>query len=193
MSAVKNNAVKNNTVKNNTSTNSYVPPSIRQAIKTTALSSTQKKEPKKEFSTSDQTLFPSLGETLKRNNNNPLSFSSAASRKTEPPKVVKAEVAPGWVNVRKHNGRIEYKYGASIPKDNKRTIKDAIVLGNILFKYRLAKEQYERDMDILRLGDLSEFYGEPTLAELYENDMETMQQIEDENSSAYGESDVETF
>ena len=31
---------------------------------------------------------------------------------------------------------------------------------------------YERDMDVERLGDLSEYYRQPTLDEIYENDVE---------------------
>ena len=140
-------------------------------------------------------MFPSLGETLKKNNNNPLSFSSAASKKIEQPIVKKADVEPGWVHLRKsNNGKIEYKYGAPKPFDYKTLDKEAIVLGNILFKYRLEREQYERDMDILRLGDLSEFYGEPTLAEQYENDIAALYEEKNTNNDSYSEeSDIETF
>jgi hypothetical protein len=42
-----------------------------------------------------------------------------------------------------------------------------IRLGNILVKYRLAKEQYSRNCDIERLGDLSEYYDMKTLQEQF--------------------------
>jgi hypothetical protein len=180
--------------KNNSS---YVPPSMRSST-TTAFTSTKKKEPQKEFSTKDHTLFPSLGETLKKNANNALSFSSAASKKIEPPKVKKADVEPGWVHIRKINNNksgqmIEYKYGAAKPRDYKVINQEAIALGNLLFKYRLEKEQYERDSDIIRLGDLSEYYGELTLAEQYENDIAALYEKEHMNNSYSESSDVETF
>ena len=78
---------------------------------------------------------------------------------------------PGWVYIRKNNGAIQYKYGEPILWENRNHLED-IKLGNILFKYRIAREQYERDMDVERLGDLSEYYRQPTLDEIYENDVE---------------------
>lgn len=186
--------INNNSNSSNSSNSkrSYIPPSMRSA---TALPRAEKKELKKEFSTSDHTLFPSLGETLKRNNNNPLSFSSAASKKIEQTEVKKADVEPGWVHLRKNNnGQIEYKYGAPRPRDYKALANETVVLGNLLFKYRLEREQYERDSDIMRLGDLSEFYGEPTLAEQYENDVAALYEEKNTNNDSYSEgSDIETF
>ena len=173
---------------NNNIKSSYVPPSMRTAAAAEPPSRTEKKELKKEFSTNDHTLFPSLGETLKKNNNNPLSFSSAASKKIEAPQVKKADVEPGWVHLRKNeNGQVEYKYGTPKPIDYKTLNKEAVTLGNILFKYRVEREQYERDMDILRLGDLSEFYGEPTLAEQYENDSAALYEEKNTNNDSYSE------
>lgn len=56
-------------------------------------------------------------------------------------------------------------------------------LGNILFKHRIEREQYHRDMDVERLGDLSEFYGQPTLVEMYENDSRLQLNDDELNSS----------
>jgi hypothetical protein len=133
--------------------------------------STKKKELKKEFS-NDAELFPSLNETLKNSNKTLLSFSAAAGKKVAEPKIVKADVAPGWVHIRKHNGQIEYKYGAPIPPDYNALNRREMILGNLLFDYRMSKEQYQRDMDVLRLGDLSKYYDAPTLAELHEIEMQ---------------------
>lgn len=133
----------------------------------TALSSTKKKEPQKVFSL-DNSLFPSLGENLKANN--PLSFSSAAAKKIEQPKLIKAEVAPGWVHIRRRNGKTEYKYGIPVPIFDNRE-REEMIFNNMLFKIRMEEQQYERDMDVLRLGDLSEYYGEPTLAEIHDDEM----------------------
>ena len=153
-------------------TKTYIPPALRA---TNALSIAKKKEPRKEFSACDPSAFPALGETL---HNNVLNFSSAAKKKIEQETIMKVEVLPGWVHIRKQSGMhlsvnnknvgtIEYKYGASINHDMKED-REAKKVGRIIFKYRLWKEQYARDMDVLRLGDLSEFYGEPSLAEIYD-------------------------
>ena len=156
-------------------TKTYIPPAQRA---TNALSIAKKKEPRKEFSACDPSAFPALGETL---HNNVLNFSSAAKKKIEQETIMKVEVLPGWVHIRKQSGMqsgkqsgmqsgvgtIEYKYGASINHDMKE-VREAKKVGRIIFKYRLWKEQYARDMDVLRLGDLSEFYGEPSLAEIYD-------------------------
>jgi hypothetical protein len=144
----------------------YVPPAFRA----TALPSTKKKEPKKEFAI-DQTAFPSLATTVKRpaTSGTPISFSSAAAKKVEAPKEVKIDVLPGWVHIRRNEGVIQYKYGKEVirPADGNDEITSRIILKN-----RIAREQYDRDRDLDRLGDLSEFYGKTTLAEIFENDLE---------------------
>jgi len=85
--------------------------------------------------------------------------------------IVKDILTPGWCYIRHNKNNIQYKYGPQIVKENNKE-KENMKLGRILFNYRIAREQYERDMDVERLGDLSEFYGEPTLEEIYENDIE---------------------
>ena len=173
---------------------SYVPPSQRNKPSSnqsfsTASSSTKKKEPKKEFSLDNPELFPSLGESLKNSNNRkPMSFSSAAAKKIEEPVIIKAEVAPGWVHIRKLNGKIQYKYGDPVVRFDYAQHEE-MVLGNILFNYRMAAQQYERDMDVLRLGDLSEYYGEPTLAEMHEANMQEMEKHHNSDYSSYEESE----
>ena len=178
---------------------SYVPPSLRNKNTTSRQptqqhtsyeSSTKKKELKKEFSLAD--AFPTLGETIKPKNNTnndsitsnensknkkPISFSSVASKVPEKKDTTTTEITllPGWVYIRKNNnknGTIECKYVESIISDHelKLAYQENQRLGRVLFKYRIAREQYQRDMDVERLGDLSEFYGEPTLIEMYEND-----------------------
>ena len=161
--------------------------------------STKKNEPKKEFSQAEAfpTLGETI--TQKSNNNknvseantttgskssknkSPISFSSAASKRiqekndtTPPPN---KPLLIGWVYISKsnnNNGTITYKHNYIESPISKRELElayqDNQRLGNILFKYRIAREQYERDMDVERLGDLSEYYNEPTLIEMYEND-----------------------
>ena len=161
----------------------YVPPSFR----TTALPSTKKKEPKKEFAI-DQNSFPSLATTVKKSasSGTPISFSSAAAKKVEAPIIVKVDVLPGWVHIRRYEGKIQYKYGKEVSKPADES--DA-VMSRIILKNRIAREQYDRDREIDRMGDLSEYYGQPTLAEIYENDLEIT--VDDSESSEYSENDYE--
>lgn len=179
----------------------YVPPSQRSSASkpTTVATPTpsrstfiaKKKEPQKVFSLeSNAAAFPSLGETLKNRKGTVMSFSSAAAKKIEEPQIVKVTIEPGWVHIRKQNGQIQYRYGEPLPRARIEEEREDIRLGNVLFKYRMSAEQYERDMDVIRLGDLSEYYGEPTLLELHENDMQTLQNDLNENYSSSEESDV---
>jgi hypothetical protein len=162
---------------------SYVPPAFRS----TALPSTKKKEPKKEFAI-DQDAFPALATTIKKSASagTPISFSSAAAKKVVEPTVVQIDILPGWVHIRRHSGKIQYKYGKEVPRPADES--DA-VLGRIILKNRIAREQYDRNREIDRLGDLSEFYGQPTLAEIYEQDLEIA--LDDSESSDYSENEWE--
>ena len=177
----------------------YVPPSMRtqksspaqqNAQQPTSIKPTKKKEPKKEFSLADAGAFPSLG-VNKWNSclpngiiqTNTVNFSAAAAtKKIEELIKPKIEVLPGWVHIRKQDGKIQYKYGAPIPYDYNAAERRDIALGNQLFKFMLERSQYERDMDVLRLGDLSEFYNKPSLAEIFEKDVVAAYDLEDAGS-----------
>jgi hypothetical protein len=165
----------------------YVPPVFRNTA-----SSTKKKEPKKEFAI-DQAAFPSLAATIKKTASagTPISFSSAAAKKVEAPVIKKIDILPGWVHIRRCEGKIQYKYGNDIcTKEAADKLERAEeTLNRIILKNRIAREQYDRDREIDRMGDLSEYYGQPTLAEIYENDLEIT--VEDSESSDYSENDYE--
>ena len=172
---------------------------------TSVAQSTKKTELKKEFSLAD--AFPTLGETMttanskksnansktstKSNNTEQISFSSVASTKVVEKKDTTAKeetkLLPGWVYIRKNinNKTIEYNYVESkiSQQELELAYQEHLQLGRILFKYRIAREQYQRDMDVERLGDLSEFYGEPTLIEMYDNDSNLHFNEDDLNSS----------
>ena len=173
---------------------------------TSVAQSTKKTELKKEFSLAD--AFPTLGETMttansnsksnaksninsKSNNTEQISFSSVASTKVVEKKDTTAKeetkLLPGWVYIRKNinNRTIEYNYVESkiSQQELELAYQEHLQLGRILFKYRIAREQYQRDMDVERLGDLSEFYGEPTLIEMYDNDSNLHFNEDDLNSS----------
>jgi len=171
---------------NNAKTN-YVPPAFRS---TAASASTKKTELKKGFAL-EQTAFPSLGETFKKSQTQgtPISFSSAASKKTAPPPVnIIPDVLPGWVHIRKQQGQIQYKYGKPVVRSDEEYEREDQVISRIILKNRIAREEYDRMRDIERLGDLSEFYGQPTLAEMYEQAMEAANYYEND-SSDYTDSD----
>jgi hypothetical protein len=76
---------------------------------------------------------------------------------------------PGWVYIRREAGKIEYRTSSQTRYPCLETAEEADArLGRLLVKYRLAKDQYERDHDVLRLGDLSEYYNTPTLQEQFD-------------------------
>jgi hypothetical protein len=115
--------------------------------------------------------FPTLTEKneLKKTTPPLLSFAKATTS-TRLPRATNTnigEVLPGWVYIRRHNGLIQYKYGPTNSNRYPCAIDQDAKLGRLLFKYRLAIEQYERDNDVLRLGDLSEYYNQPTLQALF--------------------------
>jgi hypothetical protein len=173
---------------------SYVPPSLRGKKPTAAasqthgapssfslLASTKKTALKKEFAI-EPTAFPSLGETIKKSTirGTPISFSTAASKKVELPKEVKVEVLPGWVHIsRQEKGGIQYKYGNPVMKEDQEEMEN-LRISRIILKNRIAREQYDRDRDIECLGDLSEFYGQLALNDVYENETEPIYS-DDEN------------
>ena len=140
-----------NTPRNNNK--KYVPPT------------TEKKELKKEFSLQPE-AFPTLSGTTSKP---PLSFAQAAQK--TPVKTATNNTAvllPGWLYIRRAKGMIEYKSGPPSQKAASEAEAEAENrLGRLLVKYRLAKEQYTRDNDVMRLGDLSEYYNTPTLQEQF--------------------------
>ena len=164
----------------------YTPPSLRNKTITTAPPSTKKRELKKEFAI-DAAAFPTLGDTIKktRTSGTPISFSSAAAKKVEEPKKEQIDVLPGWVHIRRNEGKIQYKYGKPVERiDDEERIDQ--IMNRIILKNRIEREEYDRSRDIECLGDLSEFYGKPTLAEIYENALEI---TSDDENSDYVESD----
>jgi hypothetical protein len=169
----------------NTAKTNYVPPAFRS----TAAPSTKKTELKKGFAL-EQTAFPSLGETLKKSQTQgtPISFSSAAAKKTAPQLSLIPDVLPGWVHIRKYQGKFQYKYGKPIVRSNEEYEREEEIRSRIILNNRITREEYDRMRDIERLGDLSEFYGQPTLAEMYEQAMEAAIYYENE-SSDYTDSD----
>ena len=155
---------------NNNNKSAYVPPNKRQlANKVTASPRTEKKELKKELQLNNPTLFPTLsGSSLSpQHQKPPISFSSAVAKRIEAAEVKKSDVDPGWVHIRKHKGIIQFKNGPLVPFIDYTEQEDKFICDK-LYKYRLARQQYDQDMDVMRLGDLSDYFGEPTLVEIQE-------------------------
>lgn len=162
----------------NTNANKYVPPRHHTNISTNANkfrapAPTEKSALKKEFQLKDHlNAFPSLSETIPVNKSAALSFAQAMKIEQQLAKNMEhiSEVPPGWVNIRFKNKQIQYKYGESFskryPSGDDNIDQDARI-STLLLKYRLAKEQYEHDNDVVRLGDYSAYYNSPTLLEQF--------------------------
>lgn len=159
-------------------TNKYVPPHQHTNISTNANkfrapAPTEKSALKKEFQLKDHlNAFPLLCETIPLNKSGALSFAQAMKTEQQLAKNTEhiSEVPSGWVSMRKYKGQIQYKYGEPFsrryPSGDDNIDQDARI-STLLLKYRLAKEQYERDNDVLRLGDYSAYYNSPTLLEQF--------------------------
>ena len=79
----------------------------------------------------------------------------------------KDKVRPGWVLIRKHDGKIQYKYGKE--RINwyleKSFIRETFKHDRLILKYKIAREQWDRNSENDYLGDLSPYYNEPTIKE----------------------------
>ena len=196
----------NTNVKSTSSISNYVPPSLRNKnvspapVPSRSVSSrsvpsrsvtvpwAKKTALKKEFAMDLQT-FPELQHAKKvAYRGTPISFSSAAAKKVEEPIAAKVDVLPGWVHIRSHAGKIQYKYGEPVaPRYNN----NEQIMSRIILKNRIEREQYDRDRDVDALGDLSEFYGQMTLADLYESDKPDNLDYSSESSGDSHESDFD--
>jgi len=198
-----------NTNKVNTNNNNkYVPPtttsssssssrhnnythSNNNSKKISVPASAEKTALKKEFSLAEQlNAFPLLTTNHKTNNQSLLSFAQSlktAKDTKNTSDLLATDVLPGWVTIQYDDkGAIQYKYGKTT---NRYPVSDPAIdneiLGNVLLNYRLAREQYERDNDVSRLGDLSEYYGTRSLVELFAEEEILMQrEIDNENYSS---------
>ena len=171
----------------------YVSPALRNKKPFTSAApqpSTKKTALKKEFAI-EPNAFPSLGDTIKNpsSRGTPISFSSAAAKKVALPPVEIIDVLPGWVHIRRHAGQIQYKYGKMkylSAADEERADE---ITSRIILKNRIAREEYDRNVNIERLGDLSEYYGQPTLAEMFEKDVYYVAEDSDSNIESSLDSD----
>lgn len=173
----------NTNINANTNVNKYkkyIPPNKQSTL----TNSTVEKAPKKttyankEFSLLEQSdAFPSLSTYKDVNSQNIKSFANATKTEMSKPQKIISDVKPGWVHIRKHNNVVEFKYGAPSDRNPFPCEISDIRLGEILVKHRLAKEQYDRECDIERLGDLSEYYGEQTAQEQFEEDERLMHKL----------------
>jgi hypothetical protein len=195
----------NSSTVNNNNINKYIPPNRKNntvspdtITKLNPSKLTKKKEPKKEFSLEDQTnAFPSLSRSdIDNNNNRPiLSFANATkAEKIKPTEDTTSDIIPGWIHIRKSDGTIEYKEGPPTTRYPCSYDNYDVKLSSAMFKNRLAKDQYERDNDISRLGDLSEYYGEKTLYEMFADEDRLLYSTRDnENSSSSEYSDYDDY
>lgn len=129
---------------------------------------TKKTEPKKKFSLNNNE-FPTLSKT-NDNDKSKMCFANATKTEIKAKVIDVPDVMPGWVHIRSKNCKVEYKYGKISDRYFDHTADSDRIQSLLMFKYRVERDQYEIDNDIARLGDLSEYYGEQTLAELYEEE-----------------------
>lgn len=127
-------------------------------------------------------VFPTLGETFKPSSTaaaaaiagtNKMNFASVAKyvdTSVKEEKVV--EVQPGWVHIRKHNGKIEYKYGAQKhdPSLEWYFVQEDAFIDKNFIKSIIARLQYAQDYENESLGDLSAYYDFPNIQEKLEAD-----------------------
>ena len=162
----------------------YIPPN-KQPIATVKKAPQKATSREKEFSLADQSeSFPSLSSAYKDKNSQDIkSFANATKTEIIKPQKIISDVPPGWIHIRKHNGSIQFKYGPPSDRNPFPCEISDVRFGEMLVKHRLAKEQYDRDQDLDRLGDLSEYYGEKTAQELFEEGERLMQKLNWVNDS----------
>jgi hypothetical protein len=163
--------------KNASTNNKYTPPTFNKHIK---------KEPKNVFCLNlTETSFPSLTIPDIKSNNNTLNFSNVLTNESKTVNTLLPNtLLPGWIYIEKVLGKIQYKYGRTSSRYNCSSDNFDYKLGKVMFKNRLAREQNEINKDIERLGDLSEFYGNKPLAELYEEEYLKHSFVIDENNNS---------
>jgi len=161
----------------------YVPP--HYATKSFPIA--EKKSLKKEFILQPE-AFPALTGLSQPTSHPILSFAQAAQTTKETKTVKETELfLPGWLYLRRKNGKIEYKSGPTNPQryPSLETAEEADNrLSRLLLKYRLAREQYVRDNDVLHLGDYSEYYNIKTLQEQFDDEDLVMLKTEYEYRSS---------
>ena len=179
----------------------YTPPNKKQdkpggsepplkAYSSSAAAATVKKALKKEFSLLDNSeAFPSLSTAYKdKNSQQSKSFANATKTEIIKPQKLVSDVKPGWVHIRRNNRVIQFKYGPPSDRNPHPCEISEVRYGEMLVKHRLAKEQYDRERDLERLGDLSEYYGEPTIHELFDEEerkmIKSMDSSESDNDDA---------
>jgi len=169
--------------------NKYIPPNKKQAKLTPRTefksSLTEENALKKGFSLQESLeAFPSLSSAYKGDNSQHMkSFANATQTEIIKPQKKISDVKPGWIHIRKYNREIQFKYGPPSDRNPFPCEISDIRFGEMLVKHRLAKEQYDRDCDVERLGDLSEYYGEPTIQELFEEEERLMMKSTDSGDS----------
>jgi hypothetical protein len=163
------------------SNNKYVPPSQRYNSGSSSFTLNKRQTKAEEFNLNEKIgVFPTLGETIKLSATstvgitNKMNFASVAKyvEKTSKEEEKVVEVQPGWVHIRKHNGKIEYKYGAQKhdPSLEWYFVQEDAFIDKNFVKSIIARLQYAQDYENVTLGDLSAYYDFPNIQEKLEAD-----------------------
>jgi hypothetical protein len=153
---------------------------------------TKKTEPKKTFSINNNNEFPVLSKT-NNNDKTKMCFANATKRENKAKVIDVPDVLPGWVHIRSKNCKVEYKYGKISNRYFDHNADNDRIQSLLMFKYRVERDQYEIDNDIARLGDLSEYYGQQRLSELYEEEERLINSEERHYSESEEYNEVEEY
>ena len=173
----------------NTQSKKYSPPSKQKTNNTNNTNNTSNINKKNKKYENDINSFPVLlkeqekdkekSNTSQKKSTTTLSFAALVNNEKNIEKTLalkeeeakeKEAVMPGWVLIKKINGKINYKYGimsdayVNMILENKRQEKED---NKNSFKKRLAQLQWDRDILNDLLGDISPHWNTKTLYETY--------------------------
>jgi hypothetical protein len=165
----------------------YIPPSQRQPpTQQTISQSTEEKAPKKRhYEEQKEEEFPSLTIACNAFINPTMSFASIMKKVEEKLKPLENPYKPGWLYIK----RVKQDY-LQIDKDNHNILKPKSLIqfiegppvpideyylsidydqqhSDYLFNKRIASMQEEQDRSIDTLGDLSPYWGQPDVLEVF--------------------------
>jgi hypothetical protein len=173
----------------------YIPPHLKTQTKKTQ--STEEKEPRKRHYPEPPKVeeFPELTTTVKPG----ISFASIIKKVEEKPLVKVNVLKPGWVYIKrstptaptKAKSIIEFREGPLVENTSyilSEEYDDKVTTNNI-FNDRINRMQEEQDKYNTILGDLSPYWGQPEILEVFYRDyaMDENKSDESDNDSFYSD------
>jgi len=92
----------------------------------------------------DEQSFPTLGETMKSPEKKVMNFASAAKKAEEKieTKPIVSDIKPGWIHIRKINGKIQYRHNMINKNTLEEEMKEDKMISDYLYKKRVATQQW---------------------------------------------------